>query len=118
MYENVKNGYRKFDHSGTLRNVYEGLLRTKYRICIYPCYVAHMNALRIKSINKQVPYKLQVSDKTKRCLTQVKDVLTTRIEELYAQEINLRTFARNFSNIDFFLKILPLKDGELAMSKM
>ena len=31
---------------------------------------------------------------------------------------NLRTFARNFSNIDFFLKILPLKDGELAMSEM
>ena len=30
----------------------------------------------------------------------------------------LRTFARNFSNIDFFLKILPLKDGELAMSEM
>ena len=31
---------------------------------------------------------------------------------------NLRTFARNFSNIDFFLKILPLKDDELAMSEM
>ena len=30
----------------------------------------------------------------------------------------LRTFARNFSNIDFFLKILPLKDHELAMSEM
>ena len=30
----------------------------------------------------------------------------------------LRTFARNFSNIDFFLKILPLKDDELAMSEM
>ena len=26
--------------------------------------------------------------------------------------------ARNFSNIDFFLKILPLKDHELAMSEM
>ena len=24
----------------------------------------------------------------------------------------------NFSNIDFFLKILPLKDDELAMSEM
>ena len=31
---------------------------------------------------------------------------------------SLRTFARNFSNIDFFLKILPLKDDELAMSGM
>ena len=30
---------------------------------------------------------------------------------------NLRTFARNFSHIDFFLKILPLKDHELAMSE-
>ena len=30
----------------------------------------------------------------------------------------LRTFARNFSNIDFFLKILPLKEHELAMSEM
>ena len=31
---------------------------------------------------------------------------------------SLRTFARKFSNIDFFLKILPLKDDELAMSEM
>ena len=30
----------------------------------------------------------------------------------------LRTFAQNFSNIDFFLKILPLKDHELVMSEM
>ena len=29
----------------------------------------------------------------------------------------LRTFARKFSNIDFFLEILPLKDDELVMSK-
>ena len=31
---------------------------------------------------------------------------------------SLRTFARNFSNIDFCLKFLPLKDDELAMSEM
>ena len=31
---------------------------------------------------------------------------------------SLRAFARNFSNIDFFLRILPLKDHELAMSEM
>ena len=31
---------------------------------------------------------------------------------------NLRTFARKFSNIDFFLQILPLKDDELVMSEM
>ena len=30
----------------------------------------------------------------------------------------LRTFARNFSNIDFFLNILPLRDHEFAMSEM
>ena len=33
-------------------------------------------------------------------------------------EIVLRTFARKFSNIDFFLKILPLKNDELVMSEM
>ena len=33
-------------------------------------------------------------------------------------EDELRTLGRNFSNIDFFLKILPLKDDELAMSEM
>ena len=54
--------------------LYEGLLRTKYRICIYPCYVAYMNAMRNKSISKHVRYKLKVSDKTKRCPTQGKDV--------------------------------------------
>ena len=32
--------------------------------------------------------------------------------------IYLRTFARKFSNIDFFLQILPLKDDELVMSEM
>ena len=30
----------------------------------------------------------------------------------------LRTLARKFSNIDFLLKILPLKDDELVMSEM
>ena len=30
----------------------------------------------------------------------------------------LRTFTRKFSNIDFFLTILPLKDDELVMSEM
>ena len=30
----------------------------------------------------------------------------------------LGTFARKFSNIDFFLKILPVKDDELVMSEM
>ena len=30
----------------------------------------------------------------------------------------LRTFARKFSNIDFFLKILQLKDDDLVMSEM
>ena len=30
----------------------------------------------------------------------------------------LRTFTQKFSNIDFFLKILPLKDHELVMPDM
>ena len=30
----------------------------------------------------------------------------------------LRTFVRKFSNIDYFLEILPLKDDELAMSEI
>ena len=30
----------------------------------------------------------------------------------------LRTFAQKFSNIDFVLKILPLKYNELVMSEM
>ena len=34
------------------------------------------------------------------------------------REWGLRTFARKFSNIDFFLRILPLKDDELVMSEM
>ena len=32
--------------------------------------------------------------------------------------MSLRAFTRKFSNIDFFLKILPLKDDELVMSEM
>ena len=36
------------------------------------------------------------------------------LQSIYA----LRTFARKFSNIDFFLKILPLKDNELVLSEM
>ena len=31
---------------------------------------------------------------------------------------DLKTFAPKFSNIDFFLKISPLKDDELVMSEM
>ena len=30
----------------------------------------------------------------------------------------LRTFARKFSNIDFFLRLLPLKVDELVMSEL
>ena len=37
---------------------------------------------------------------------------------LFKKHTHLRTFARKFSNIDFFLKILPLKDDELVMSEM
>ena len=37
---------------------------------------------------------------------------------VYLERNILRKFARKFYNIDFFLKILPLKDDELAMSEM
>ena len=37
-------------------------------------------------------------------------------KQQYKQD--LRTFAPNFSNIDFFPDILPLKDDELVMSEM
>ena len=33
-------------------------------------------------------------------------------------DMKLRTFARKFSNFDFFLKILLLKDDELVVSEM
>ena len=36
----------------------------------------------------------------------------------FFQIVHLRTFARKFSNFDFFLKILPLKDDGLVMSEM
>ena len=36
----------------------------------------------------------------------------------YHSGFPIRMFARKFSNIDFFLKILPLKDDELVMSEM
>ena len=36
----------------------------------------------------------------------------------HVQHTSLRKFARKFSDIDFFLKISPLKDGELVMSEM
>ena len=35
-----------------------------------------------------------------------------------SDRVDLRTFARKFSNIDFFLRILPLKVDELVMSEM
>ena len=39
-------------------------------------------------------------------------------ESSIAKICYLRTFARKFSNVDFFLKILPLKDDELVISEM
>ena len=43
---------------------------------------------------------------------------TTRSVSGEGKKFKLRTFAQSFSNIDFFLKILPLKDDELVMSEM
>ena len=42
-----------------------------------------------------------------------------RIGQVICNSHDLRDVSReNFSNIDFFLKILPLKDDELVMSEM
>ena len=44
--------------------------------------------------------------------------MTAKLDAAQRKVYFLRTFAQNFSNIDFFLKLLPLKDDELAMSEM
>ena len=49
------------------------------------------------------------------------DSLAMNIDRAFVKPavfLDLRTFARKFSNIDFFLQILPLKDDELVMSEM
>ena len=54
-----------------------------------------------------------------RYVTKVTMQRPSNFQLLFVTErAQLRTFARNYSNIDFFLKILPLKDDELAMSEM
>ena len=54
-----------------------------------------------------------------RCVVALSlDSIMSLSRYLFSYKPCLRTFARNFSNIDFFLKILPLKDDELAMSEM
>ena len=45
-------------------------------------------------------------------------IVRSRDAQCNTKESTLRTFARNFSDIDFFPKILPLKDDELVMSEM
>ena len=53
-----------------------------------------------------------------RCVTAVWVCIRKGIELQILTILVLRTFARKFSNIGFFLKILPLKDDELVMSEM
>ena len=74
-----------------LRDVFlcDAFLQTKYRMCIYPCYVAYMNAMRSKSRSKHVHSKLKVSDKTKRCMTQVKDVEKKQLAQDYQTGLSL-----------------------------
>ena len=40
------------------------------------------------------------------------------VQALVADQSVFKTFARKFSNIDFFLRISPLKDDEFVMSEM
>ena len=46
------------------------------------------------------------------------NILPPRITSFIEKCIILRKFAQNFSNTDFCLKILPLKDDELLMPEM
>ena len=48
----------------------------------------------------------------------IKKKRNTTVTKSSLMNLYLRTFARKFSNIDFFLRILPLKDDELVMSGM
>ena len=58
---------------------------------------------------------LEIDDVARTCLM---NCVRTRDAQLVAMGANvLKTFARKFSNIDFFLNILPLRDDELVMSE-
>ena len=68
---------------------------------------------KLHTAGKHVLHKrTQIAVKTKTF------TIVTSNGRIIIQKLQLRTFARNFSNIDFFLKLLPLKDDELAMSEM
>ena len=49
---------------------------------------------------------------------QISDARVKRVNQKSLLDDSLRTFARKFSNFDFFLKTLPLKDDDLVMSEM
>ena len=53
---------------------------------------------------------------------QYRSLLLSRFEKICANVVFatllLKDVRAKFSNIDFFLKLLPLKDEELAMSEM
>ena len=51
-------------------------------------------------------------------LTNLKILVYTFHDEQAVTVAPLRTFARKYSNIDFSLRILPLKDDELVLSEM
>ena len=55
---------------------------------------------------------------SKQCQAAIARFLVAVLAGDRRELVFLRTFARKFSNIDFFLQILPLKDNELVMSGM
>ena len=69
-------------------------------------FLTHSDSLSRQSLEFSVEarYSTEPAEKDKK-LWFNKVVYTSR-----SNVMSLRTFARNFSNIDFFLKILPLKD--------
>ena len=68
-----------------------------------------------------VSYQHSYQEEASKLLGEV-EMLTQGLDEWGTENVvrvTLRTFARDFSNIDFFfLKVLPLKGDELVMSEM
>ena len=94
-------------------------LRMKARVSKKPCLYAASCVLYINIVQQSFGYNLSIAFKGwTSCKCQPKSVIQVVVYKREVVTIDLRTFARKFSNIDFFPQILPLKDDELVMSEM
>ena len=59
-----------------------------------------------------------ISVRSKDAQKQLARTSLTMQSWIFLKKCTLRTFVRKFSNIDFFLKILSLKDDGLVMPEM